>query len=176
MNWLSGVKALGAVVELADPRLGQDRETVDRALHEHLEVLPVLVEERELEGVRDAVGRHPRLGLGLEATDEQAAHLLLDVGPAVGVAQHREVPVHALDRLGDDVEVLGRVERDVDPGHRADGSRPLPGAVDDDVGLDVTVVGAHPGGPPVTRQHVGDADTLGDPHPEPAARPWRGPA
>ena len=43
------------------------------ALHEDGEVVPVLVEELELERVGQPVGRHPRLGLGLEAADDQAA-------------------------------------------------------------------------------------------------------
>ena len=121
-----------------------------RALHQHREVLPVLVEQLELEGVRDLLGRDPGLGLGLEPADDQPADLLLDVGPAVGVAQDRQVAVHPLDLVGHDVEVLGRVQRHADAGQRADGLGPLAGAVDDDLALDVAVVGAHPADPPST--------------------------
>ena len=106
-------------------------------------MVPILFQQLEFERVRDLVRRHPRLGLRLEAADDQPADLLLEVGVAVGVAQDRQVGVHAVDRLGDDVEVLGGVQRHVDAGHRADLLGPLPGAVDDDLGLDVAGVGAH---------------------------------
>src|SRR3712207_8594809 len=42
--------------------------------------LPVLVEQLELEGVRDGLGCDPGLGLRLEAADDEAADLLLVVG------------------------------------------------------------------------------------------------
>ena len=48
-----GREALGSVVELADPRLRERRDPVHRTVHQDLEVLPVLVEQRELERVRD---------------------------------------------------------------------------------------------------------------------------
>ena len=135
-------------------------------VHEHLEVLPVLVEQLELEGIRDGIRRDPWFGLRLEAADKQAANLLLDVGPAVRVAQDRQVAMDALDLVGDDIEVLGRVKGDVDAGHRADGVGPLTCAVDDDLGLDVPVVGAHgPGASaprPLVDQDVGDAHALED--------------
>ncbi len=137
-------EALRAVVEHLDPGLGQRRDPLYRTVHQDLEVVPVFVEQLELEGVGQRVGRDPRLGLGLEAADGQAAHLLLDVGVAVGVAQHGQVPVHPVDPFGDHVEVLGRVQRDGHPAHRADLLGPLAGAVDDHLGLDIAVVGADP--------------------------------
>jgi hypothetical protein len=60
-------------------------------VHEDLEVLPVLFEELELEGVGQLVGRDPRLGFGLESPDKQATDFLLDIGVAIGVAQDRQV-------------------------------------------------------------------------------------
>ena len=144
-------EALGPVVELADPGLLEGRDAEHRALHQQREVVPVLLEQLELERVGDLVGRHPRLRLGLEPADDQPADLLLEVGVAVGVAQHRQVGVHALDRLGHDVEVLGGVQRHGDPGQGADLLGPLAGAVDDDLGLDVAGVGAHAGHAPVAR-------------------------
>ena len=145
-----GREALGTVVELADPRLGEHRESVDRTLHEHLEVLPVLVEQRELEGVGDAVGRHPRFRRGLETADEEPTDLLLDVGVPLRIPQHRQVAVDSLDRLGHDVEVLCRVQRDVDPGHRADGPGPL---------TDAAQVGTHVrGGVRAPREEPDDED------------------
>ena len=167
-----GREALGPVVELADAGALEHGQAVHGALHEHREVLPVLVEQLELEGVRDLLGRDPGLRLRLEPADDEAADLLLDVGPAVGVAQDRQVAVHPLDLVGDDVEVLGRVQRHPDPGQRADRLGPLAGAVDDDLALDVTVVGAHPADPPPTgRGRVGHDVEPGDPHPFPHRHP-----
>ena len=110
-------------------------------VHQHREVVPVLLEELELERVRDLRRCHPRLGDGLEAADDQAADLLLDVDVAVGVTQDRQVGVDALELVGDDVEVLGRVQRDGDADLVAECLGPLAGAVDHDLGLDVTGVG-----------------------------------
>ena len=56
------------------------------------------------------------------------------------------------------------------PGHRADLLGPLPGAVDDDLGLDVARVGAHTGDPAVVGENVDDSglfDDAGAPHPRP---------
>ena len=108
-------------------------------------MVPVLVQQLELERVGQLVGRDPRLGLGLEPAHDQAAHLLLDVGVAVRVAQHGQVPVDPVDLLGDHVEVLGRVQRHGHPAHRADLLGPLAGAVDHHLGLDVAGVGADAG-------------------------------
>ena len=105
-------------------------------------MIPVFVEQLELERVGQRVGGDPGLGVGLEAADHQPADLLLDIGVAVRVAQDREVPVHPVDLLGDHVEVFGRVQRHGHPGHRADLLGPLAGAVDHHLGLDVAVVGA----------------------------------
>jgi hypothetical protein len=72
----------------------------------------------------------PGLGHRLEAAHQQAADLFLVVDEAVGVAHHRQHRVHAVDAVGDDVEVLGREQRHVDAGQRAELPRPLAGAVD----------------------------------------------
>ena len=120
MNWLSGVKLSGPLYSFFMPVVASDRDPVDRAVHQDREVIPVLAEQLELERVRQLVGRDPGLGLRLEAADQQAADLFLDVGVAVRVAQHGQVPVHAGDLVGHHVEVLGRVQRHGDPAHRAD--------------------------------------------------------
>ena len=142
-------EALRPVVELLDPGVVQRRDPLQRTLHQHREVVPVLVEQLELERVGQLVRGDPGLGLRLEAADDQAADLLLEVGVAVRVAQDRQVAVHALDLVGDDVEVLGRVQRDGDAAQGADRLGPLAGAVDDDLGLDVAVVGDDTGDPAV---------------------------
>ena len=144
-----GGEALGAVVELLDAGHLERGDAQQRVVHQDLEVIPILVQELEFERIGNRVGRHPRFGFGLEAADDQAADLFLEVGVAVGVTQDRQVRVHAVDVLADDVEVFGGVQRDVDPGHRADLFGPLAGAVDDDLGLDVTHVGAYAADPPV---------------------------
>ncbi len=108
-------------------------------------MVPILFQELEFERVGNLVGTHPRLGLRLEAADDQPADLLLEVRVAVGVAQDRHVGCTPSMRLGDDVEVLGGVQRDVDARHGADLLGPLARAVDDDLGLDVAAVGAHAG-------------------------------
>ena len=156
-------EALRAVVELADARLLERRDPVDCVLHQRREVLPVLLEQRELERVGDRVRRDPGLRVGLEAAHHQAADLLLEVGVAVGVAQHRQIRVHAVERVGDDVEVLRGVQRHVHPGQRPDGLRPLAGAVHDHLGLDVARVGAHAGDAPVLDEHVEHPGLLQDP-------------
>jgi hypothetical protein len=126
-------------------------------------VIPVLLQQLELERVGDRIRRNPGLGLGFEAPDDQAADLLLEVGVAVRVAQHRQVGVDALERLGDDVEVLRRVQRHGHPGHRADLLGPLAGAVDHDLRLDVPVVGADAGHPTSPDDDAGHPDPLDDP-------------
>jgi hypothetical protein len=88
------------------------------------EVFPVLVQQLELERVRDGLGRTHGLASGSKPPTTQAADLLLDVGVAVGVAQDRQVTAHAVDLVGDDVEVLGRVQGHHDAGHRP--RRPWP--------------------------------------------------
>jgi hypothetical protein len=71
-----------------------------------------------------------------------AADFLLVVDVAVGIAQDRQHRMDAVDAVGDDVEVLGRPERHVDAGERAELPRPLAGAVDDDLAGDLDLVAA----------------------------------
>ena len=154
-----GRERLGPVVELADAGVGEGRDPQQRLVHEHREVVPVLLEELELERVRDRVRRAPRLRLGLEAADDEPADLLLEVGPAVGVPQDRQVRVDALHRLGHHVEVLRRVQRHRDAHLVPERLGPLPRAVDDHLGLDAVLV---PGPAPV------------DPHPRDPPAPGGG--
>ena len=114
-------------------------------------MLPVLVEELELERVRDLRRRDPGLRNRLEPADHEASDLLLDVDVAVGVTQDRQVRVHALELVGDDVEVLGRVQRHRHADLVAEGLGPLAGTVDDDLGLDVAGVRPYAGHAPSAR-------------------------
>ena len=164
-----GRERLGTVVELADPGVREGGDPPHRLVHEHREVLPVLVEELELERVRDRVRRAPRLRLGFEPADDEPADLLLEVRPAVRVAQDRQVGVDALQRLGHHVEVLGRVQRDRHAHPVTEGLGPLTGAVDDDLGLDpllgATPVDPDPGHPaPPDRVHGVDPGHPGPLH------------
>ena len=97
------------------------------------------------------VRRDPRFGFRLESADDEPADFFLEVGVAVGVTQDRQVGVYAVDGFGHDVEVLRRVQGHIDARHRTDLLGPLPGAVDDDLGLDIACVGAHTGDPPALR-------------------------
>ena len=83
-------------------------------------MIHVLGQAVEAEGLRDAV-HAPGFGHRLEGADQQLAGVLLVVGALVRDPQHRQVARHLGQRLGDDVEVLGRVQRHRD----ADGARQL---------------------------------------------------
>jgi hypothetical protein len=141
----------------------QDRDPLQGAVHQHGEVLPVLLQQRELEGVGDLVRAHPRLGLRLEAAHDQTADLLLEVGPSVGVTQDRQVGTHAVHLVGHHVEVLARVQRHAHPGHGTHLRGPLAGAVDHHLGLHVAGVGPHPAHGPVAGEDVEHAGALEDP-------------
>ena len=160
-----GREALRAVEEHLDARRLEARRAPHRRRHQRLELLPVLVQELELEGRRDRVDS-PRLGLRLEAAHQQTADLFLVVDAAVGIAQHRQHRVHAGDLLGDDIEVLRRPERHVDAGQRAELPRPLAGAVDDDLAGDLDLLAgvAHVqsrDAPAAGRRFVAHGDDLG---------------
>ena len=79
----------------------------------------------------------PRRAHRLEQAEHQAAALLAEVPVRRRVLQHGQVRVDAVDRLGDEVVVLGRLQRDVHPGRLAELAGPHAGAVDDVLGLDV---------------------------------------
>ena len=158
-----GRERLRPVVELPDAGLGQHRDAAHRLVHEHREVLPVLLEQLELERVGQVVGRPPGLRLRLETADDQAADLLLEVGPAVRVAHDRQVGMGALDRLGHDVEVLARVQRHGHSDQVPQRLGPLAAAVDDEVALDGPLVGLHGRDPAPVRREPGHPHLLGHP-------------
>ena len=68
----------------------------------------------------------------------------------------------ALDRLGDEVVVLGCLQWEVDARRRADLARPHASRNDDVLGSDVTAVGADPDGATLRRQDLLDAGVLQD--------------
>ena len=103
---------------------------MDRIAHQDLEVVPVLRQQLEFESVWDRLDV-PRFRLGLEAAHDEPADFLLVIQVAVGIANHRHVGSHAGDRLGDEVEVLGGVERHVDAGEAPERASPLAPAIDE---------------------------------------------
>ena len=93
----------------------------------------VLGQRVEAEVLGDAV-HAPGLGHGLEGADQQLAGVLLVVGALVGDPQHRQVARQLGHRLGDDVEVLGRVQRHDDADRGRQLARPHAGGEHDGVG------------------------------------------
>ncbi len=97
-------------------------------------------------------------GAALERPDEQAGALLADVVGLVGVAEDRQLRLPSaqlVDRVRDDVVVLERDDRQLDPRQATELRRPLPGRVDDDLGPDLA--GRRPQSPagprPLDRRH-----------------------
>src|SRR5262245_66241334 len=89
-------------------------------------MLQIVVEKLEFETIREAL-HGPRLGIWLIAAHDQTADLFLPIGEAVGIAQRRQIPRHALDCLGNEILVLYRCERNVDPCQAPELARPLAG-------------------------------------------------
>ena len=149
----------------ADPLVAEDvRDELEGLLHLELEVL---LGERQL-GRRqlrlgdrgDLVGVHQDRPVGVRADLHVAAVLaLVAVGVHVaddrvgdladGVGEHRDRPDadHLVDR---------RRERDRRPGHRGEARAPDAGGDDDDVGLEVALVGADAGDVAVLDVDAGD--------------------
>jgi hypothetical protein len=67
-----------------------------------------------------------------------------------------------VDLLGDEVVVLRCLQRDVDTDGLAELAGPHAGAVDDQLGFDVALIGSHPVIAPPLVQHAGRGDALDD--------------
>ena len=89
----------------------------------------------------------PRSRLRLEQADEQAITLGTEVAVAVGVLDHRQVPVDPVHGFGDQVIVLGRLQRHIDSCQSAKLASPHAATIDDVLGLDGPLVGDHAGHP-----------------------------
>ena len=127
-----------------------------------LKVLPVVLEQREGERVRNRVDL-PRLGDRLERAE---ANLVVHgevVRAAIGVAGARVHVDVAGDRVGVGVVVLDRGERHVDAVLTGQIARPHAAAEDDLLGLDhVTAVEYDASGAAVFHTQPGDARVLAD--------------
>src|SRR5688500_4892404 len=66
----------------------------------------------------------PRLRHRLEGADQQLARIFLVIGAFIGDAHHRHAARQLLYRFGHDVEMLRRMERDVDADRPAQAARP----------------------------------------------------
>src|SRR6185437_4345009 len=118
-----GGEALGTVEEDLQPGLAEYRDAVDGMAQHRLDMVEIGGELVEAEALGDAV-HAPRLGDRLEAADEQLAGILLGVDRPAGVAQGRQVRRQPGDRLADDVEMLGGMQRHVDSGKPPERARP----------------------------------------------------
>ena len=110
-----GREALGAVEEFPDPDLGQRGQPADRRFQDRLEMVEIVGQFAEFEILGNAADR-PGLGVRFEGAEQQLARVLLVVSAVVGVAQHRQGGRKARERLGDDVEMLAGLQRNVDAG------------------------------------------------------------
>ena len=157
-----GGEALRPAEQLLDPGLLHHRDPGDGALQIRSHPVPVGRDFAKREVRRDAL-HLPRRADRLEQAEHQAAALFPVVAVVGGVLQHRPVPVDLPDRLGQQVVVLGGLQRDGDPGQLAEFPCPHPGAVDDVLGLDVAARGADTGHGTAVLHKTGDRDALDDP-------------
>ena len=109
----------------------------------------------------------PRLGRRLERAEKDLPGILLVVGALVGHPQHRH-PLQPRDRLGDDVEMLARLQRHVHPRHAPDLAPPHSGAVHQGLAFQPPLLRAVVGGPlhrdrpAAAPLHAGHPDALAD--------------
>ncbi len=143
-------------------------------------MIEIRIQQRKMEILRDTVDG-PGDRIGLVAAHHEAADLLLIVGQPVRIAQRRQVGGHA-EGFRDDILMLHRDQRHVDPEARRKGARPLAGADNDALALDPPAIGADStdapaidldvenfgiledgcsGHPRATRQRLGDVGGIG---------------
>ena len=143
------------------PGVGERRVALHRGVEVGRHPVPV-----RRDGAEGEVGRRsvelPRRTHRLEQPDEQAAALLAVVGVAVRVLDHRQVAVHAVDGLGEQVVVLGGLQRDVDADAAPQLARPEARGDHDGLALDVACVGDDRGDPAVLGAQPGHRHALDD--------------
>ena len=130
---------LRAVDQPDDLHLLERRHAADRVLEQRLEAGPVLLEQLAVEVGRDPVER-PRRRIALVAAHHEAAGLGAEVDEERGVAHRRHVERQAA-RAGDEILVRHRHDRDGDAGEPPELGGEHAAGVDDDLRLDVALVG-----------------------------------
>jgi hypothetical protein len=138
-------EALGPAEERADPNLLRTRNP----LHGGREVWrhPVPVGRQLPKGERVGNTLHlPWRADRLKEAEHEAAALLPEVPVRAWIFEDRQGGVDPVNGLGDEVVVLGRLQRDADSGFLSQLACPHPSAVDHELRLDVAVLGP----PPVT--------------------------
>ena len=66
----------------------------------------------------------PGLGYRLEGADHELARIFLEIGAFIGHAHHRHIARQIGDRFRNDIEMLARVERNIDADGAAEFARP----------------------------------------------------
>ena len=135
-------ETLRPVEEQVDAGSGQRGRAMHCRGEQGLDVIKVIGQLVEAESLSNPA-HAPGLGNGLEPTDQQLAGVFLEVGATVRVTQYRQVRRQACHRLRDDVEMLGRVQGHGRAGTHAEFVRPHSGAVDHDVGTQLTLRCTH---------------------------------
>ena len=115
-----------------NPRLGQQGHPVDCRLQDRLEVVKILGQLIKLEIRRDAI-HPPRLGIRLERAQQEFARILFVIGAFIRHPQHRQL-LQPLDRFSDDIEMLTRLQRHINPCHTTHLVPPHTGAIHHMVG------------------------------------------
>jgi len=139
-----GCDPLGAVDEVGHLGLREHRDPPDGAFQDRLEQLPVRGQELLSEVPGHAVDR-PRDGLGLEATDEEAAHFLAHVNEVLRVAEagRRAGQLVTGDGLGGEMLVDHRRDGKLDAGQGCHLAGPHARGVDHNLGAEAPVLGDH---------------------------------
>ena len=155
-------EALGTVEQHLHSSGLECRQPVQCVPHHRLEVVPVLRQQLEGEVLAEPVGIDGP-GVRLEAADEQPARVVANVEMAVVIGQRRHVALDALDRLGEQIEVLARPHRHLGAGHGGDPAAPQTGAECNGVASDHSPVRLDAGDSACPGEDAGDTRVLEDP-------------
>ncbi len=152
------------VIDRLDAALGEARHAMEGLLDMPFEAVEIGRQEIGVEARRHAMHRPGRRALLVGAEDEAAA-LLAHVPARIGVTQHGMLGIARLapfgdrrDLVGDDVLVLDRDGRDVEPDHGGGAARVIAGRAHHRAAGDVALVGPDPplaGGQALDRLHLG---------------------
>ncbi len=156
-----GGEGFGPVDQGLDSGRLQRRDARDGRFHRRAELVPIGIEQGEMESLGDSVFR-PGLRVQLEGAHDQAADFFLVVDQPVGIAHRRQIARHSRNRLGDQVLVPHRNQRHVDAGKPAHLARPLSGAVDRHLADNTSFGGFDGADPAVLQGNAGDRAILDD--------------